>query len=48
MLGGHNLLLIVAAAGVTYLASLFLLRTFSADELSLMRGIPGGLLKKRG
>jgi O-antigen/teichoic acid export membrane protein len=47
-LGGHNLLLVVAAAGFTYLASLFLLRTFSADELSLMRSIPGGLLKKRG
>jgi O-antigen/teichoic acid export membrane protein len=47
-LDGHHLLLIITAAGLTYLTSLFLLRTFSADELSLMRSIPGGLLKKRG
>jgi O-antigen/teichoic acid export membrane protein len=47
-LNGHHLLLIIAAAGFTYLASLFVLRTFSAEELSLMRSIPGGLLKKRG
>jgi O-antigen/teichoic acid export membrane protein len=44
----HHLLLVAAAAGFTYLASLFLLRTFSADELRLMRSIPGGLRKKRG
>ena len=47
ILDGHHLLLIIAAAGFTYLASLFLLRTFSADELSMMRSIPGSLLKKR-
>lgn len=47
VLDGQHLLLIIAAAGFTYLVSLFLLRTFSADELSLMRSIPGGLLKKR-
>jgi O-antigen/teichoic acid export membrane protein len=45
-LDGHHLLLIAAAAGFTYLAALFLLRTFSADELMLMRRIPGQLLKK--
>jgi O-antigen/teichoic acid export membrane protein len=47
ILGGHNLLLIAAATGVTYLCTLFLLRTFSAEELMLMRRIPGQLLKKR-
>jgi O-antigen/teichoic acid export membrane protein len=47
-LDGHHLLVILAAAGVTYLCALFLLRTFSTDELMLMRRIPGQLLKKRG
>ena len=47
-LRGSNLLLIAAAAAVTYLVALFVLRTFSADELMLMRRIPGQLLKKGG
>jgi O-antigen/teichoic acid export membrane protein len=47
-LNRQHLLLIVAAAGVTYLAALFILRTFSANELNLMRSLPAGLLKKRG
>jgi O-antigen/teichoic acid export membrane protein len=48
ILDGHHLLLILAAAGVTYLCALFLLRTFSTDELMLMRRVPGRLLKRRG
>jgi O-antigen/teichoic acid export membrane protein len=40
-------LLIVAVAGSFYLVALFALRTFSADELMLMRSIPGHLLKRR-
>jgi O-antigen/teichoic acid export membrane protein len=48
ILGGQHLVLIAAATGITYLCALFLLRTFSADELMLMRRIPGQLLKKHG
>lgn len=47
-LRGNNLVLIAAAAALTYLAALFVLRTFSPDELMMMRRIPGQLLKKGG
>lgn len=47
-LADYNLLIVAALAGSTYLASLFLFRTFSADELMLLRSLPGHLLKKRG
>jgi O-antigen/teichoic acid export membrane protein len=45
-LGHRHLVLLGAAAGITYLAALFLLRTFSADELTLIHNIPRHLLKK--
>lgn len=46
-LANQNLMIVFTAAGIAYLATLFLLRTFSAEELLLMRSLPGHLLKSR-
>jgi O-antigen/teichoic acid export membrane protein len=45
-LSGHDEILVAIAAGVVYLIALFALRTFTPDELTLMKSIPGNLLKK--
>ncbi|MGH8495928.1 MAG: flippase [Gammaproteobacteria bacterium] len=46
-LADFNLAIVFAAFGSAYLAILFLIRTFSAEELSLMRSLPRHLLKTR-
>jgi hypothetical protein len=45
-LSGHDEILVAIAAGVVYLIALFALRTFTPDELTLMKSIPGNLLKR--
>lgn len=45
-LADYNLLIVISAAGLAYLSALFLFRTFSTDELQLMRSLPAQLLKK--
>jgi hypothetical protein len=45
-LSGYDVILVAGAAGAAYLIALFVVRTFTTDELTLMKSIPGNLLKK--
>jgi O-antigen/teichoic acid export membrane protein len=45
-LADYGLAIVIAAAGLAYLTALFAFRTFSANELRLLRSLPAHLLRK--